>query len=137
VLRFAATGGPLVIAQPSGKPISWQTHAGESAAATVASDCTASASEFRLPCDGGAVAFCASLTVGVDQSLICECSVSAVPRCRPLSNSARGVAQVDALTAVCRPNCTFAPCGVCPVALVPAGTVRPPVTSPTDGVGHW
>jgi hypothetical protein len=77
VLRFTAAGGPLVIAQPSGKPISWQTHAGESAAATVASDCTASASEFRLPCDGGAV------------------------------------------------------------ALVPAGTVRPPVTSPTDGVGQW
>jgi hypothetical protein len=67
VLRFTAAGGPSMTVHPSGKPISRQTHAGERAAATVAPDCTASASEFRSLCDGGAVAFCASLTVGVAQ----------------------------------------------------------------------
>ena len=67
MLRFAATGGPSVIVQPSGKPISRQTHAGESGADALASASAARPGVFRARCDGPAVAFCAALIVGVDQ----------------------------------------------------------------------
>jgi hypothetical protein len=110
VLRFTATGGPLMIVQPSGKPISRHTHEGLSGADALASASAASPGVLRARCDGPAVAFCAAFTVGVGQS--------------------------TDLTAVCNPICAFFPSGRRPVEDVPTGTVRDPVTSPTDGVGQ-
>jgi hypothetical protein len=66
VLRFAATCGPSVAVQSAGKPIRVATHAGLSGAATDDPVSTDSPPVFRSCCDGGAVAFCAAFTVGVD-----------------------------------------------------------------------
>ena len=40
------------------------------------------------------------------------------------------------LAIIPKPICAFLPSGLRPVRVVPSGTVREPVTSPTLGVGH-
>lgn len=114
VLGFAGSDGPSVSVQSRGKPIKPSTHSGLSAAPRVAPVSPGSPGDFRSDCDGPPCAYFTrrglspSLRVGVVQfavvcDLIAECSVSALPRWLPESNSARGVGQ---FTAVAR----FIPC---------------------------